>query len=974
MDIEMFHFDAYCLDLAGARLLKNESTVALPPKALAALIYLVQQHGRLISKEELLDAVWGHRFVSQGVLKNTVTILRQALDDDPKTPRYIETVHRLGYRFIAEVRAAHASAMQTPAMATIAPDLDSPPLLVGRAGPLAKLGRLLEKSILGEPQLTFVTGEPGIGKTALIDAFSQSASHRVVTGHGQCVEQYGQGEPYLPVLEALNDLIRHDEARLSALLRQVAPTWLAQLPWYLNETDQTLMQQVMAGTTQMRMLREFGEFLGRCTAEQPLILVLEDLHWSDHATLDLLAYLARRKQPARWLILGSYRPEDVMLTGHDLKHVLRELQIQGLCTDLPLEPLSEAAIGEYLSQRFTDRDQTSNWARAIHSRTGGLPFFLVQLIETLQGEQGLDRDVAIQASALPEGVQQLLARQFERLSEDYRRVLEAACVAGSTFSAEAVAAALAIDNTDAEEYCENLANLRHFIHPATNSGLVGRYSFRHAFYQKFAYDRLPLLQCARLHLNVGEWLESARKRPEELAAELALHFERGRDWEKAVKYLQLAAGNAVGRHALHEAAQLLRRGLALLEDKLTGSPEYARYGTDLNTLYAMILQAIQGYGVDCLETIYARALSLVNQLGETQRLLRVLWGLWAFHYVRSNLELSLDYARQMQAEAEQAEDTAGLIGAHFALGTTYLNRGELDLALGHAQQCLALYDPDSHRTLFLLYTQDPGVCARYCLGLVVWLKGFPEQAMAVFDDALALAEDLGHPFSLAIALSAVTWQHVDRREPARVLERCEALERLAEEHSFLMWQAMATIMRGWAIAMLGQAEAGIVLIEQGLATWRATGSRWIEPRYLTLLAEAYAMGGRFDEGLKTLDEAFAKTELYGERRYEAEVYLLRGELLLQTGNESLEEAESCFQQALTVARGQGAKSLELRAAVGLTRLSRDLDLEDDASKLLGDVYAWFTEGWTTPDLLEAKTLLEVHGCSAEHFERHTTAA
>ena len=556
MNTELFHFGAYSLKPGGARLLKGENTVPLPPKALAALIYLIEHRGNLVGKDELLDAVWGHRFVSQGVLKNTITTLRQALNDDPKNPLYIETVHRLGYRFIAEVTAA--SAVQTPAMTSHPAALQSFPDLVDRAGPLAELGRLLEKAVLGKPQLAFVTGEPGIGKTALIEAFLQSSAHSVLTGRGQCVEQYGQGEPYLPVLEALNDLIRHDEARLSALLRQVAPTWLAQLPWYLNETDQTLMQQVMAGTTQMRMLREFGEFLGRCTAEQPLILVLEDLHWSDHATLDLLAYLARRKQPARWLILGSYRPEDVMFTDHGLMLVLRELQIQGLCSELPLELLSEAAIAEYLAQRLTDRDQASNWARAVHNRTGGLPFFLVQLVETVQTEQATDCDVAMQTSALPNGVQQLLTRQFERLSDDCRHALEAASVVGMTFSAETLAAALSLGNRQIEEHCEALARPRLFI---TGSESIGRYRFRHAFYREFAYNRLPPLQSARLHLKIGEWLESTRIRPEELAAELALHFERGREWEKAIKYLQLAAANALARHALHETAQLLRRGL-----------------------------------------------------------------------------------------------------------------------------------------------------------------------------------------------------------------------------------------------------------------------------------------------------------------------------------------------------------------------------------------------------------------------------
>lgn len=954
MSNQMLAFDYFQLDPAGARLLKYGDRVALPPKAMAALVYLVENRGRLVGKDELLDAVWGHRFVSQSVLKNTIATLRQALDDESKNPLYIETVHRLGYRFIAAVNTGTTAATESAKMAAV-PILAGLSRLIGREKPLAELGNLTKKALAGQPQLAFITGEPGIGKTALIETFLQSSALPGLTGRGQCIEQYGQSEPYLPVLEALNDLVRQDEARLSKLLSQVAPTWLAQLPWYLNQTEPMAVQQVLAGASQLRMLREFGELIDRCAADRPLILVLEDLHWSDHATQNLLAYLARRKQIARWLILGSYRPEDVMLVDHDLKHVLRDLQIQGLCTEIPLEPLSEAAIGAYLSTHVKDPDRAANWARALHRKTGGLPFFLMQLIETVQAGRAPEEDVAIQTAALPESMQQLLAYQFDRLSDGYRLILQAASVVGMTFSAETVATALALDWVEVETRCENLARSRHFIEPVTD--IPGHYGFRHAFYQKFAYQHISPLQRAGLHFHVGEWLESSRKRPDELATELALHFERGRHWEKAVKYLQLAANTAVARHALHEAAQLLRHGLALLEDKLTGSPEYARYGTDLNTLYAMILQAIQGYGVDALEVIYRRALESVDRLGDTPRLLRVLWGVWAFHYVRSKLDLSLDYARQMQAEAEQAGDTAGLIGAHFALGTTHMNRGELDLALAHARQCLALYEPNSHGALFRLYTQDPAVCARYCLGLVLWLKGFPEQAMTVFDDALALAENLGHPFSLAIALSAMAWRHVDRREPSSVLERCEALERLAEEHGFLLWQAMAAIMRGWASAMLRQAEEGILRIQQGLATWRATGSRWIAPRYLTLLAEAYGQAGRIEEGLQVLDAAFAETELYGERRYEAEIHRLRGELLMQIGNANPLEAEAFFLQALAVAGRQGAKALELRTATGLARLWKNLGRKDDARKLLSDSLAGFSEGWTTPDLQEASALL-----------------
>ena len=951
MDTDSLYFGAFRLDPANARLMKHSTNVPLPPKALAALIYLVEQRGRLVGKDELLDAVWGHRFVSQGALKNTVATLRQALDDDPKAPRYIETVHRLGYRFIAEVETDATPATDSASTAAV-PTLAVPSGLVGREQPLAELDRLMKNAALGKPQLAFVTGEPGIGKTALIEAFLQSTAQRVLRGCGQCAEQYGQGEPYLPVLEALNELVHSDEVRLVSLMKQVAPTWLAQLPWYLNETDQLLLQQVMAGATQLRMLREFGEFLGRCSAEKPLILVLEDLHWSDRATLDLLSYLARRKQPERWLILGSYRPENVMLSDHVLKHVHGELQIQGLCSNLPLPPLSVAAIGDYLQQHLSTPILDDRWARTLHSRTGGLPFFLVQLVETVMADQYPESE-ALLDSPLPEGLQQLLARQFERLPDDYRRTLQAASVAGMNFSAETVAAALAAASVDIEECLESLALLRYFIQPASEPGWYG---FRHAFHREFAYRQLLPLQCARLHLRIGQWLESSRQ--EEMASELAQHFEKGREWEKAINYLHRAAKNAVGRHALYEAAQLLQRGLTLLEDELKASPQYTRYGADMCALLAMVLQTTLGPGSKNVETIFDRALELIERLDDSPRLLGVLWGQWAFNYMKPNLEICLGSARQMLTAAESASNIEGMIGAHIALGSSLLNLGKLAQALGHARQALWYWDPAKHGNLCYSYGQDPAVCARFCEAHVLSLQGFADRAMASYQNALTLAEKLGHPYTLTIALAGITLQYVDRREPELVLFHSEPLERISEEHGFLLWQAMAAILRGWAMAMLDRTEEGVTLIQRGLDSWRSTGSNSFESRYLALLAEAQARSGNPDMGLATLADALVEIEHTAERYYETEVHHLRGQLLLQVDSSDQLTAEECFLKALAVARQQEAKILEVRASTSLARLWMEMGRQQEANEMLNTIYDWFSEGFETVDLREARALLD----------------
>jgi DNA-binding winged helix-turn-helix (wHTH) protein/predicted ATPase len=959
---QLFRFGPYCLDPAGAQLLKNAEAVPLTPKALAVLIYLVERRGRLVSKEELLDAVWGRRFVSEGVLKNTVRALRYALDDDPKTPGYIETAHRLGYRFIAEVAEASAPAAATPAPLDRSPEMPrAGTRLVGRDSVLAQLGSDLGKALGGQPRIVFITGEPGIGKTALIDAFLHQVGPETAVARGQCVEQYGQSEAYLPVLEALNALGRQHETRLAGLLRQVAPTWLAQFPWYLSETDGALLQQEALGATQARMLRELGEFLERWTHEQPLILVLEDLHWSDHATLNLLAYLARRKRPARWLILGSYRPVEVILNEHPLKTVKRELQIQGLCRELPLELLSEAAVADYLAQRQPDWTIPEAWVRALHARTEGLPFFLVQLVENLLDNRTAQEGAAANMlpSSLPEGLQHLIEQQFERLPPAEQRLLETASVVGINFTAGAVAAALDGVLSAVEEVCERLARLRHFLR-AMESDAEGRYGFLHAFYREFAYSRLAPVRRAELHRRVGAWLETAEDgRGESLAAELALHFERGRNHERAVHYLHQAAEQAVRRHALHEAADLLRQGLALLEEWLPDTPARTQRAADMYTALAIALRATKGYAAPELPHIYRRALDLSEDSPETPRRFSLLTGLWVFHCMRAELDTALDHAQQIRAIAERDESTIGRVGGHMALGVTYLYRGEPKPAYGHLQQALALYEPDAHRPLFLrVYTQDPAVFCRSCGGLALWLQGFPARALQAIDEGLMQAEAIAHPFNRGVALLEAAILHLDRREPRRTAKYCEALEQLCAEHGFALWQAMAIAMHGWTVAALGQPEAGIARIREGIAALLATGARMSLPYYRGLLAEACAKAGRVQDGLAALDEALAETERSGERRYEAETRRLLGELLLQADRGAPDEPETCFHQALATAHRQGAKSLELRAATSLARLWQSQGRQDEAGEMLSEIYGRFTEGFDTPDLREAKALLD----------------
>jgi DNA-binding winged helix-turn-helix (wHTH) protein len=396
-----FCFDVYRLDLPNEQLWCGAQAVPLTAKALRVLGLLVAHAGQLVTKDALFQAVWPEAVVSEGVLSNCIGELRKALGDTAQAPRFIQTVHRRGYRFLAPVTGA-APPAAPPAVSglpaapvsplssatasaegalrpSLAPASTLPPLLVGRDAEVAALRQHLGQALQGQRQVVLVSGEAGLGKTTVVDAFlaTLAPDPPVWVAWGQCLPHYGAGEAYLPVLDALGRLGRAPEhTRLLALLRQYAPTWVVQLP-ALFPADLEGAQRQVIGATRERMLREAADVLEAVSAEQPLVLVLEDLHWSDHATLDLLTWLARRREPAWLLVLGTYRPMEVMVHGHPLQAVTQELGLHGQCVELRLEGLSEAAVTAYLTARFPGSAVAARLAGVLHQRTEGQPLFLV---------------------------------------------------------------------------------------------------------------------------------------------------------------------------------------------------------------------------------------------------------------------------------------------------------------------------------------------------------------------------------------------------------------------------------------------------------------------------------------------------------------------------------------------------------------------------------------------------------------------
>ncbi|HXY02514.1 MAG TPA: AAA family ATPase, partial [Terriglobales bacterium] len=645
-------FGRFRLDLTNECLWQGTRVISLRPKAYAVLKLLIETPGQLVNKQKVLDTVWPGTFVGDAVLKDNIRQLREALDDDAGSPIYIETAHRRGYRFIGKtfepVSGGHATeAMQISVLSPKSPRSISSATeigLLGREKELAKMRKWLDRARAGERQVVFVTGEAGIGKTTLVQAFLEQADRLpgLHIARGQCLEHYGAGEAYLPLLDGFSRLCRSSSGgKVLDLLRHQAPTWLAQMPSLVPSSERASLQSQTMGATHERMLREIAEAIEILSSETPLLLVLEDLHWSDYSTLDLVSHLARRRDPARLMVIGTYRPVDVIVADHPLKGVKRELQAHGLCCELALERLSEEVVGKYLSARFPGHQFPARLRQTVYRRTEGTPLFMVDLVEYLadqkaiveeQGSWTLRLDLSEVERGVPSNLRELIQKQIERLSPDERTVLEAASVAGMECSSVAIAAGLENTVEWVEEHCEELARRHHFLSPAwlvelPDGTVTPRHRFIHVLYREVPYRLMAPMRRSQIHHRIGErGIAIYGDRVSEIAAELAMHFEQSRDWPRALEYLLQAAENAAACSAHHEAIDLADRGMEALKF-LPEAAEHAKQEMKLLMILSVSMAAIKGFASAEVEKINARGRELFWRHGPSPELFYMLWSL-----------------------------------------------------------------------------------------------------------------------------------------------------------------------------------------------------------------------------------------------------------------------------------------------------------------------------------------------------------
>jgi len=840
---------------------------------------------------------------------------------------------------------------------------------VGRQGELEQMKKALEMAQGGHGQIVAAVGEAGVGKSRLFYEFKLTSQRGCLVLETFSVS-HGKAHPYLPLIDLLKNyfqLTPEDDQRkvqekvtgkvliLDRALEDTLPYLFALLG--VSEAISSL-QQMDSQIRRRRTFEALKRLLVRESLNQPIIFIFEDLQWLDNETQAFLNLLSESVATARIVLLVNYRPE--------YRH---EWGSKTYYTQLRLDPLGREEAQELLRALVGGGEELTPLKQFILEKTEGNPFFIEEVVQTLAeeqvliGERGSYRlEKAPTELHIPATVQGILAARIDRLGAEEKGLLQTLAVIGKEFSLSLLRKV--VDQPE-EELQGLLFHLQagEFIYEQPAFPEV-EYLFKHALTQEVAYNSVLLERRRVLHEQTARAMEELYgERVEEHYHDLAHHYGRSGNVEKAVEYLHLAGQQAGQRSANAEAISHLSTALELLK-ALPDTPERSQKELRLQITLGVPLMATKGYAAPEVGKAYSRARELCQRLGETPELFRVLRGLWQFYLLRAEYKTARELGEQLFSLAQNVQDPALLLEAHRTLGSTLVFLGELASAREHLEQGIALYDPQQHRSHALLYGQDSGVTCWGLAAQVLWFLGYPEQALKGIRKALTLTQEVSHPFSLAFALNFAASLHQFRREGQLTQERAEALITLSTEQGFAFWLAWGTMVQGWMLAEQGKVEEGIAQMHQGLADYRATGAELFRPYFLALLAEAYGKRGQAEEGLSALTEALDTVNKTGEREYEAELYRLKGELLLaqesknQKSKGKNEEAEECFHKAIDIARRQEAKSLELRATVSLARLWQQQGKKEEARQLLAEVYNWFTEGFDTKDLQEAKALLE----------------
>ena len=829
---------------------------------------------------------------------------------------------------------------------------------VGREDELRLLMGRWERVRDGEGQAALILGEAGMGKSRLLQRFREQIS---VTPHTwiECgATSLHQKTPFFAIGEMFQQGFRwqreqSEEDRLARLeaslelaglkLGEAVPIIAALMNLRVPDKYPPLS---MAPDQQRRRLLATISAWARGTARaQPLVIAIEDLHWADPSTLEAIQLLAEQCATAPLLLMCTARPEFRAPWPMRAHHAT-----------IALNRMSARDLRKMVEKLSASESMTSDTVDALIDRSGGVPLFVEELTKTVI-ETG---NAKMASHEIPATLSDLLMARLDRLVEA-REVAQIASVIGSQFSWELLSAVAPVDEGALAAALKKLADSELLLERGVPPEAT--YSFRHALIEDAAYQSLLRSKRQQHHRRIAEVLE--QRFPETVDNQpqlLAHHYAEAGSTELAIPYLETAGKNAAQRSANVEAIGHLTSALELLKTQ-PETPERFQRELGLQLALGTPLIATKGFASPEAGTVYARARELCQMAGEVPQLFPVLWGLWVFYTAKAEHVTARRLADQCLSIAESAGDPAMILEGHHALGVTLTALAESAPAMEHLEHVIAHYDPA--RDSSMAFGQDPKIVCLSQAAWTLWIQGYPEKALQRNDEAVMLARKLSHPYSLAASLNFGAMVYQLCQDTDATQQEAMAAIALSRDQEFAYWMPWGLILQGWALTQRGFAEEGIAQIHEGVAGFRATGAEVMVPYFLGLLGDASRRAGKIPEGLSAVVDALAVIGRTGECWWEAELYRLKGELTLnpvhRSTHEQQKDAAELFRRALDTASRQAAKSLELRAAMSLSRLWKSQGKTDLARQVLADTYSWFTEGFETADLKEARALLEGMG-------------
>ena len=825
-----------------------------------------------------------------------------------------------GSRFVTPVLA---DAAVTTAASDVAPRRP----LIARADDERELAASFAFATRERGLVHAVSGEAGLGKTTLVEYFLDTLGAergRCRIGRGRCSERLAGTEAYLPFLEALEGLLTGRGGALVAHeMRALAPAWYAQVhPFSPSDPTAVRTPPEPRASSSEQMKRQLAALLTELSRTAPLVLSLEDVHWADASTVDLIAYLADRFDAAHMLLLVTYRPSDLMISRHPFADLRLNLQSRDAFRETKLRGFNERDLADYLEDAFPHHEFPAEFIRLVHARTEGTPLFVVDLLRQLadrgvihaeSGAWRLEQSVEAIESELPASVRSVIQRTVDRLDEPDRRLLVAASVQGAEFDSAVIAGAIAMDSSEVEERLDRLERV-HAIVRLVDERVLGRktpslrYAFAHILYQNTLHATVRATRRIALSIAVADAMHASYGDDPTQASQLGVLRMAARQFDEAARCFLRATQMATRLFASKEAVLLARRGLEAVE-MLPEDRERAAIEIELQLALGVPLTDLYGYTAADVERAYSRARELCARLGDTPNLVPVLHGLYRFYTVRGRLHTAREVVQQLITLAERTGDPKHIFVARAAMGPPLIHLGELEAAVEYLRRGIEAYDAGFDRLAFGAFMPEAW------LAVAQWLLGRDEEALVANAAAREMAERQKNPFAVAYAESLSAWLHQYRGDAQLVKRHADACIEISRANDYRQWLALGAMFQAWALVVLGEEQRGLAQLSGAIEAFCRTGAELNLPHFLSLLADAYLRTGNISTGLEAIDRAIGVAEKNDDRVWEPELHRLRGALLLEKGDRS--GAIAAFERAVAVAVAQKSRSLELRARENL---------------------------------------------------------